>query len=353
MSEEKLTYKDAGVDIDANAVWVNRIRTAMTSTFSPRVWRNHGGFAGLFRLDYAESLFRKEYRSASLVGCADGVGTKVLLAVELNRLEGLGIDLVAMNVNDMITCGAEPLFFLDYLATHKLDPEWLAVVIDSIAAGCREAGCALLGGETAEMPDLYHEGHIDLAGFAVGVVESSRVITRKLVSPGDCLVALPSSGVHSNGFTLVRRLLARNRVDLHQPFDEAGRTLGEVLLTPTRIYVRSVLSTLKRYRRKRVITGMAHITGGGLPENVARILPPGCNAVIDRKSWAPPPVFPFLQGLGVEADEMYRVFNMGIGYVLAVRPAFLGGILRNLRRAGEIPFVIGKVRSGRGLVELR
>jgi phosphoribosylformylglycinamidine cyclo-ligase len=325
----------------------------MTSTFSPRVWRNHGGFAGLFRLDYAETLFRKEYRSASLVGCADGVGTKVLLAVELNRLEGIGVDLVAMNVNDLITCGAEPLFFLDYLAAHKLDPDRLVVVIDSIAAGCREAGCALLGGETAEMPDLYREGHIDLAGFAVGVVESSRVVARERVSPGDCLVALPSSGVHSNGFTLVRRLLQHNGVDPHRPFDETGRTLGEALLTPTRIYVRSVLSTLKRYRRKRVITGMAHITGGGLPENVARILPPRCNAVIDRQAWRPPRIFTFLRDLGVDHNEMYRVFNMGIGYVLAVRPAFVAGVQRNLRRAGEAPFVIGKVKRGQGLVELR
>lgn len=352
MAKHAITYKDAGVDIDANTEWVERIRSAMASTYTPRVWPFHGGFAGLFRLDYAERLFRKEYRSPSLVGCADGVGTKVLLALEANRLDSIGIDLVAMNVNDMITLGAEPLFFLDYLAVNKLDPDGLACVIEGIADGCRQAGCALLGGETAEMPDLYQRGHLDLAGFAVGVVESNRAITGKRVSPGDVLIALPSSGPHSNGYTLIRTLLKRDRVRLDQVLD-GGQTVADALLAPTRIYVGPVLQLLKGYRRKRVVTGMAHITGGGLPENIIRILPERCCAVIDRRRWETPAVFHFVQQLGVRPDEMYRVFNMGVGYVLAVRPSFAGGVMRRLRRAGERPFTIGRIQRGARAVQIK
>jgi len=353
MAKGAITYKDAGVDIDANTVWVDRIRREMTSTFDARVWRNHGGFAGLFHLDHAERLFRKEYRNPSLVGCADGVGTKVLLAVEADRLDTIGIDLVAMNVNDLITCGAEPLFFLDYLAVHKLDPDRLLRVIEGIAEGCRQARCSLLGGETSEMPDLYRKGHIDLAGFAVGVVESKRAIQGRRTSAGDVLVGLPSSGVHSNGFSLVRKLLKRERVALHQSMPGSGVAVIDALLAPTRIYVESVLATLKHYRRKRVVTGMAHITGGGLPENVSRLLPCDCDARIDRTSWTPPAVFAFLQKLGVDRREMYRVFNMGVGYVLAVRPAFVGGVMRRLRGCGEDPLVIGQIVRGTGTVKLR
>jgi phosphoribosylformylglycinamidine cyclo-ligase len=353
MAKGAMTYRDAGVDIDANTVWVEKIRRAMTSTFDPRVWRNHGGFAGLFHLDYAERLFRREYRNPSLVGCADGVGTKVLLALEAGRLDTIGIDLVAMNVNDLITCGAEPLFFLDYLAVHKIEPVRLLEIIEGIAEGCRVARCALLGGETAEMPDLYRKGHIDLAGFAVGVVESKRAIPGRRASVGDVLVALPSSGVHSNGFTLVRRLLKRERVPLYRTMEGAGVPVIDALLTPTRIYVEAVLSMLKRYRLKRVVTGMAHITGGGLPENVGRILRPDCDAVIDRTSWTPPAVFTFLQRLGVDRREMYRVFNMGVGYVIAVRPGFVRGVVRALTQCREKPFVIGRIVPGKGKVELR
>lgn len=353
MAKKPITYKNAGVDIDANAVWVDRIRSAVASTYTPRVWDLPGGFAGLFRLDYDERLLRKEYRNPSLVGCTDGVGTKVLLALEADRLDTIGIDLVAMNVNDLITCGAEPLFFLDYLAIHKLEPHRLATLIEGVAQGCRQARCALLGGETAEMPDLYRKGELDLAGFAVGVVESKRAITGERVAAGDVLVALPSSGVHSNGYTLVRKLLKRERVSLRQTFDDFGMTVADVLLTPTRIYVEPILSTLKGYRKKRIITGMAHITGGGLPENVPRILPADCTASIDCRRWNPPAVFRFIQKLGVARDEMYRVFNMGVGYVLAVRPDFARGVMRKLRRAGETPFVIGRIKHGNGTVELR
>lgn len=233
-----LTYRDAGVDVDANTVWVSAIKSAMQSTYGPRVLKDrHGGFAGLFRLDYDEQILRKNYKRPVLVGCTDGVGTKVLLAVEMNKLDTIGIDLVAMNVNDLITCGAEPLFFLDYLAVHKLDPQHLLQVISGVAAGCREAGCALLGGETAEMPDVYKRGDLDLAGFAVGVVEYARRVDPRRVEPGDVIIGLPSSGVHSNGYTLVRKLVARAGCALDGICGELGESVGEALLRPTRIYV--------------------------------------------------------------------------------------------------------------------
>ena len=287
-----------------------------------------------------------------LVGCTDGVGTKVLLAIQMNRLSTIGIDLVAMNVNDLITCGAEPLFFLDYLAVHKLDPEHLQAVIEGVAAGCREAGCALLGGETAEMPDLYASGDFDLAGFAVGVVERRRVVDGSRVTPGDILIALPSSGVHSNGYTLVRKLIAKGRCKLDRVYDELGETLGDALLRPTRIYVNSARAVMKAYRVKRVVTAMAHITGGGLSENVARMLPRRCDAVIDRSSWRPQPVFDFIRRLGTTRTEMFRVFNMGVGFVFAVRPYFAEGVMRALQTAGDQPFTLGKIQRGSGRVRL-
>ncbi|HEY3243505.1 MAG TPA: phosphoribosylformylglycinamidine cyclo-ligase [Phycisphaerae bacterium] len=350
---KKFTYAGAGVDIDANAVWVSRIKSAMARTYGPRVIGRHGLFAGLFRLDYEEALLRKNYRKPVLIGCTDGVGTKVLLAIQAKRLNTIGIDLVAMNVNDLITCGGEPLFFLDYLAVHKLDTDALLVVLEGIAAGCREAGCALLGGETAEMPDLYRQGDLDLAGFAVGVVESRRVIDARRVAPQDVLIGLPSSGVHSNGYSLVRKIIRREKYRLEQHIESLGETLADALLRPTRIYVKAVRHVLSRYRRKRVVTAMAHITGGGLPENVGRVLPPECDAVIETSAWTPPPIFAFLRSCGVERDEMFRVFNMGIGYVFVVRPDFAGGVMGHLRRAGERPVIIGRIRRGSGRVLLK
>ncbi len=352
-SGKALTYKEAGVDIHANTRWVSAIESAMRSTYGPRVPKDrHGGFAGMFRLDYDEHLFRRNYRRPILVGCTDGVGTKVLIAIEMNKLDTIGIDLVAMNVNDLITCGAEPLFFLDYLAVHKLDPEHLLQVIEGVAEGCRQAGCALLGGETAEMPDLYRKGDLDLAGFAVGVVEKGRQIDGMRVEPGDTIVALPSSGVHSNGYTLVRKLIERAGAKLGQHYDELGETLGEAVLRPTRIYVNAVMSVLHDYPRKRVVAGMAHITGGGLTENIARALPENCDAVLDRKSWSPPPIFAFLQKLGTTKAEMYKVFNMGIGFIFIVKPFYTQGVLRILERAGEQPFILGSVAPGRQKVRL-
>jgi phosphoribosylformylglycinamidine cyclo-ligase len=349
-----LTYKEAGVDVSANTRWVAAIEAAMRSTYGPRVFKDrHGGFAGLFRLDYDEQLFRRNYRKPVLVGCTDGVGTKVLLAIEMNRLDTIGIDLVAMNVNDLITAGAEPLFFLDYLATHKLDPKRLLDVIEGIAAGCREAGCALLGGETAEMPDVYREGDIDLAGFAVGVMELKRAIDPERVSPGDVVIGLPSSGVHSNGYTLVRKLVQRSGYKLSEYVAELGEPLGEALLRPTRIYVAAVRAVLKAYSKKKVVTGMAHITGGGLKENIERVIPHDCDLILYKDSWTAPPIFDFLQGLGTTRAEMLKVFNMGIGYVLIVRPLYVQKIMRVLRRAKEKPIRIGEVVKGKGKVVIR
>ncbi len=348
-----LTYKDSGVDIAANTRWVGAIESAMRSTYGPRVCRDrHGGFAGLFRLDYDEQLFRRNYKRPVLVGCTDGVGTKVLIATEMNRLSTIGIDLVAMNVNDLITCGAEPLFFLDYLAVHKLDPDHLLQVIEGVAEGCRLANCALLGGETAEMPDLYRKGDLDLAGFAVGVVEHGRQIDGSRIEPGDAIVALPSSGVHSNGYSLVRKLIAHGKCRLDQHYDELGETLGEAVLRPTRIYVNAVMSVLHRYPTKRVVAGMAHVTGGGLKENIARAIPANCDAVLDRKSWDPPPIFGFLQRLGTTRAEMYKVFNMGIGFVLIVKPFYVSGVMRSLEQSGEKPFIAGRIERGKQRVRL-
>lgn len=348
-----ITYKDSGVNIGANTQWVSAINSAVRSTYGPRVFKgHHGGFAGLFRLDYAEQLFRRNYKRPMLVGCTDGVGTKVLLAIQMGELSTIGIDLVAMSVNDLITCGAEPLFFLDYLAVNKLTPERLTDVIEGIAAGCRESGCALLGGETAEMPDLYARGDFDLAGFATGVVDQNRLVTGTRIRPDDVLIGLPSSGIHSNGYSLVRKLIRTNRCRLGKHYDELGETLGEAVLRPTRIYVRAVRELLKAYRVKRVVTGMAHITGGGLRENIERVLPDRCDAVILKNAWRPPPVFDFLRRLGVTQAEMFKVFNMGIGYVFVVRPFFAKGVMRVLRRSQEQPEIIGSIQPGKGKVRL-
>jgi len=349
-----VTYKDSGVDITANDKLVELIKPVVRRTYGPRVMGRHGGFAGMFRLDYREDLFRRNYKEPVLVGCTDGVGTKLLLARDSGHFDSIGMDLVAMNVNDMLTCGAEPLFFLDYVAVHRLDPAWVASIVESIAAGCREAECALLGGEAAEMPVLYPKGDFDLAGFAIGVVERTKVIDGSEIAPGDVVIGLPSSGVHSNGLTLARKLVfqqAKLKYDSVVP--QLGCAVGDELLKPTRIYVRSVLSLLHRYRVKRIIRGMAHITGGGLPGNLVRVLPEGVSAVLDTRTWVVPPVFRFLQSLGVKRDEMFRVFNMGIGYVIVARAAFANTIIGHFRRRRLDALVIGRIRKGSTGVELR
>jgi len=351
-----VSYEQAGVNIDANDEMVERIQSSLASTFGPRVIALPGGFAGLFRLDYDEKLFKKNYKNPVLVACTDGVGSKVQLAAKARKFDTVGIDLVAMSVNDMLVIGAEPLFFLDYVALHKLEPALVAELVKGIAAGCRMADCALIGGETAEMPDTYRKGDFDLAGFAVGVVERDKTITGKKVRPGDVILGLRSSGLHSNGYTLARNICFKQaRLKMNDVLDELdGTTVGETLLTPTRIYVQPIVKLLTKYKVKRVVHAMAHITGGGLVGNIPRILPKDCNAVLKKSSWPRPKIFPFLQKAGpVQEDEMFRVFNMGIGYVLIVAADFADSIGRNLQRWGEKVNRIGTITAGSGKVVLK
>ncbi|MHC4909271.1 MAG: phosphoribosylformylglycinamidine cyclo-ligase [Planctomycetota bacterium] len=349
-----MSYAAAGVDIEAGDRVVDMIKPMLRRTYGPRVIGKHGAFAGMFRLDYNEQLFRHNYRDPVLVACTDGVGTKVKIAFEMGVHNTIGIDCVAMNVNDLIVQGAEPLFFLDYLGLHKQVPEMTASIIEGIARGCEISGCALIGGECAEMPDIYGEGEYDVAGFSVGVVELSRAIDPMRVQKGDVIIGLMSDGVHSNGYSLVRRILKRKRLRLDKVYPEAGdKTLGEVLLTPTRIYVQSIVRLLRAYRVKRVVSGMAHITGGGLPGNLNRALPKGLDAKIRLDKWTVPPIFTFLQDRGnVEDDEMLRVFNMGIGYTLIVRPTFADAVARRLRKLGETPVMLGEIVKGKGTVRM-
>jgi len=356
-------YRSAGVDIEAGDRAVRLIRPLARATFRPEVLGDIGGFGGFFALPAG-------YREPVLVAGADGVGTKLKVALALGRHDTVGIDCVAMNVNDILTHGAEPLFFLDYLAVGKLDPEQVAQVVAGVAEGCRRAGCALLGGETAEMPGFYTPGEYDLAGFAVGVVERSRLIDGSAVRPGDVVLGLASSGLHSNGFSLVRRVLLHDahgssprdvhpgtrgkgthedmRERLSRPVPELeGKTLGEVLLEPTRIYVRPVLDLLQRVP----VHAMAHVTGGGLVENVPRVIPRGCRVVIRRGTWPVPPIFHLLQREGpIPEEEMWRVFNMGLGFVLVVDPAHADRAADILSRAGEQVYRIGFVEPGEGVL---
>ncbi len=351
-----VTYAQAGVDIEANDVMVDSIQSSLASTYGPRVINMPWGFAGLFRLDYDEKLFKKNYRHPVLVACTDGVGSKVQVAAKAKRFDTVGIDLVAMSVNDMLVMGAEPLFFLDYVALHKLEPSLVAQMVKGVAAGCREADCALLGGETAEMPDTYRRGDFDMAGFAVGVVERDKIITGKNVRPGDIILGLRSSGLHSNGYALARNVcFKRNKLKLTETIDELdGTTLGDALLAPTRIYVRPIIKLLTQYRVKRVVHAMAHITGGGIAGNVPRVLPGNCNAVIRKSAWPRPKIFNFLQKKGpVEEEEMFRVFNMGIGYVVIVAEDFADAVATKLIQWGEKVDNIGRITRGTGQVVLK
>lgn len=347
-NRSRLTYKEAGVDITANDRMVEKIRRSLRRTYDPRVLSRHNAFAGLMRLDYAESLLRRNYREPILVAGADGVGSKLLLGIEYGRIQTLGIDLVAMNVNDVLTLGAEPLFFLDYVACHRLEPAEIAEIVSGISDGCIEAGCALLGGETAELPDLYSPGHFDLAGFCVGVVERRRMIDGPtMVEPGDVVLGLASSGLHSNGYALARKALASFAKGGKLPVD-LGEPLADAALRPTRIYVKSVLAVLGKYRRKRVLRAMAHVTGGGLEGNLPRVLPSDCDVQIQKASWPVPPIMQLIRKAGVAEGEMYRVFNMGIGFVMVVRPAFAAGITAILEKQGEKVYRIGVIRRGNG-----
>jgi phosphoribosylformylglycinamidine cyclo-ligase len=332
-SSPSLTYRDAGVDIDAGDALVERIRPFARRTLRPEVLAGIGGFGALVEIG-------KRFREPVLVAGTDGVGTKLMLAFVLQRHDTVGIDLVAMSANDVLVQGAEPLFFLDYFACGKLDVEVAASVVKGIAAGCEQAGCALIGGETAEMPGLYKEGEYDLAGFAVGVVEKSAVIDGRTIAEGDAVLGLASSGPHSNGYSLIRRIVAASGADLRAPFDNT--TLGEALLTPTRIYVKPVLDLLSQVPVK----GMAHITGGGLLENVPRMLPAGLQARLARNTWPRPAIFSWLQRHGrVADDEMHRVFNCGIGMALVVAPEHADRALRALATAGERAYRIGSIAA--------
>lgn len=346
----KATYKDAGVDLEKYQSAMARLPRLMHRTFSPRVLRLDGGFAGLFQLDFPSPLFRRNYRDPVLVACTDGVGTKIKVARLTDVHHTVGIDLVAMSVNDAICCGAEPLFFLDYVAMSHDDPALLEQIVQGISEGCVLADCSLLGGETAIMPDLYAPGDYDLAGFCVGVVERNELIDGSAIAPDDVLLGVASSGLHSNGFSLVRRVVFdMEGLGVADHVEELGQTVGEALLTPTRIYARAVRQLLGYYKVKNVIHGIAHITGGGLHENLSRILPDAVNAEIDRASWDIPPVFPWIQRLGgIEDDEMYRVFNMGIGLVLVVSAYYADKMIRLLAKNGCPAWRIGRVVPGSG-----
>ena len=337
MPQKPLTYADAGVSIDAGNALVKTIGPLARSTARPGADAELGGFGGFFDLRAAG------YSDPLLVAANDGVGTKLKLAIEAGKHDGVGIDLVAMCANDLIVQGAEPLFFLDYYATGKLDGDVAAEVVASIAKGCRQAGCALIGGETAEMPGMYSEGDYDLAGFCVGAVNRDKVLTGGDIEPGDVLLGLASSGVHSNGFSLVRRIISERGWNLGERYPWAeGRTLGEILLEPTRIYVRSLLPLVQQGR----IKGLAHITGGGLLENVPRVLPANRHAFVEFASWRLPEVFELLQeGGAVEPQEMVRTFNCGIGMVVVVSAIEGGAVTAALETAGETVFRIGRIEE--------
>jgi len=336
-----LSYRDAGVDIDAGDELVEAIKPIAESTRRSGMLEGLGGFGALFEIPPGK------YREPVLVSGTDGVGTKLKLAIDTGIHHTIGIDLVAMCVNDVIVQGAEPLFFLDYYATGRLDPAIARRVIEGIGEGCRQAGCALIGGETAEMPGMYAIEDYDLAGFCVGVVEKSKIINGRAVQAGDTLLGLASTGPHSNGYSLVRKIVAVTGAKLDQPF--GGRTLGETLLTPTRIYVKSILKVLDSVP----VHALAHITGGGLPGNVPRVLPANTRAVIDSRSWQRPEIFDWLQQSGnVASDEMYRTFNCGLGMVLAVAPGDVEQTTRLLGDTGETVFRIGQIEKHAGEPEV-
>ncbi|HEX9021176.1 MAG TPA: phosphoribosylformylglycinamidine cyclo-ligase [Nitrospirota bacterium] len=337
-----ITYKDAGVDIDAGDLFVETIKPYVKSTFRPEVLTHIGGFGGLFAL--------KKYKNPVLVSGTDGVGTKLKIAFLTNRHDTVGIDLVAMCVNDIIVQGAEPLFFLDYLATGKLKPREHADIVKGIAEGCRQSGCALIGGETAEMPSFYGEDEYDLAGFAVGAVEKKKIIDGSKIRLGNALIGLASSGLHSNGYSLVRKvLLEKSGYGVNDILSElGGRTLGEVLLTPTRIYAKTVMALMKDFD----IRGMAHITGGGITENTPRMLPKGTQALIRKGTWDIPPIFKLVRKKAqVDDAEMYRDFNMGLGMILAAPKTQAGAVMKKAEKLGEKAYLIGEIVKGKQVVK--
>lgn len=335
MSETRITYKDAGVDIDAGNTFVKMIKPLVKATSRPEVIADIGGFGGLF------SLNSDKYKNPVLVSGTDGVGTKLKIAFLADRHDTIGIDLVAMCVNDIIVQGAEPLFFLDYLATAKLDPLKGAEIIKGVSEGCIQAGCALIGGETAEMPGFYANDDYDMAGFTVGVVDRDNIIDGSSITVGDKLIGLASSGLHSNGYSLARKVIIDIMgLGINDIIPGLDRSVADELLTPTRIYVKSILNLLRDFP----INGIAHITGGGLLENIPRVLPNGCKAIIDKNSWQIPDIFKIIEKAGnIEEQEMFRTFNCGIGMVLAVPGKEAEEILIRLSGLNETAFVIGEI----------
>ena len=332
---KKSSYKDAGVDIEKGNAFIQAIKPMVESTFRPEVLTKIGGFAGCV------SLNLERYKRPILVSSTDGVGTKLKVAFMLDRHETVGIDLVAMCVNDIVVSGAKPLFLLDYIATSQLDPERAMKVVSGIVKGCVEAECSLIGGETAEMPGFYKEGEYDLAGFAVGIVEDAQLIDGSTVTMGDRLIGIASSGLHSNGYSLVRKVLIDYyKMGLGERVEEIGEVLGEELLRPTKIYVKTILNLVRTFN----IGGIAHITGGGITGNLPRIISKGCKAIIHKGTWEIPPIFSFLKGKGnISDDEMLRTFNNGIGMILIVKAKENEEVLERLNSLGEKAFVIGEI----------
>ena len=335
---DRLTYKQSGVDIDAGNEFVRLIKPLTEATKREGVLGGIGGFGGLFQLD------TKKYKEPVLVSGTDGVGTKLKLAFMMNKHDTIGIDLVAMCVNDIVVCGAEPLFFLDYLATGKLVPAMMVNVMKGISEGCRSAGCALIGGETAEMPAMYQDSEYDLAGFAVGVVEKTGIIDGSKVKPGDKIIGLASSGLHSNGYSLARKVVFdKMGFKVTDKMDILSKSIGEELLIPTRIYVKTVLHIMKHFDVK----GVAHITGGGLTENIPRVLPEGTDAVLYPGRWNAHAIFYLIEKWGnIERDEMYRDFNMGIGMVMILPDEQVEEAFKELEKCGEEPYIIGEITEG-------
>jgi len=334
-------YAQSGVNLEAGYESVERIKKHIAKTKRPGVFSGIGAFGAMF------DLSELNYEKPLLVSGTDGVGTKLMVAFEADKHDTIGIDCVAMCVNDIVVQGAEPLYFLDYVAVGKNEPAKIEAIVKGVADGCEQSGCALVGGETAEMPDMYSEGHYDLAGFAVGVVEKDKLITGEKVGEGDVLIGLSSSGIHSNGYSLVRKILFKdNAVDLNTHVDSLGTTVGEAVLAPTKIYVKPILELIKKVD----VHGMAHVTGGGFDENIPRALPEGCQAVIKNGSFPIPPIFDYLRELGnLDEREMFNIFNMGIGMVIIVSKQDEEKALTALKKAGENPHVIGHIEAGEGV----
>jgi phosphoribosylformylglycinamidine cyclo-ligase len=342
-----VTYKSAGLDLELYEQAMAKLPAIMKRTHTPRVMDMPGGFAGLFRLDNSAE-FRRNYKEPVLVSGTDGVGTKLKVAIKLGVFDTVGIDLVAMSVNDCLCLGAEPLFFLDYIAMAKDDPELIAGIVKGVSDGCVQAGAALMGGETAIMPDMYAVGDFDLAGFCVGVVEKSQIIDGQKVRPGDAVIGVASSGFHSNGYSLVRKVVFEiAKLDVSTQVPELNCTVGQALLEPTKIYTKPVVSLLQQFEGESPVHALAHITGGGIADNLVRVIPENCRVTLQRDSWKPKPVFGWLQSLAeIERKEMFQVFNMGLGFVLVVDAQAVDQVRQHLTKEGLENWLIGNVTQG-------